>query len=151
VAALFVPLPVTIADPAERYAVMRETMEEMKRSGEQATTAALVGASGLAPAMFVGLALRGVTQLLQRHQRYVSTVTTNVPGPQQPFYLVGRRLLEAYPYVPIAEGIRTGVAIFSYDQQLTFGVTGDYDQASDIAVLAEGIEQGLAELVALVR
>ena len=151
VAALFVPLPVTIADPAERFAVMRETMEEMKQSGEQATTAALVGASGLAPAMFVGLALRGVTQLLQRHQRYVSTVATNVPGPQQPLYLTGRRLLEAYPYVPIAEGIRTGVAIFSYDQQLTFGVTGDYDQARDIAVLADGIERGLAELVALVR
>jgi diacylglycerol O-acyltransferase / wax synthase len=150
VAALFVPLPVTIAEPAERYRVMRETMEEMKASGEQATTAALVGASGLAPAMFVGLALRGVTELLQRHQRYVSTVTTNVPGPQQPFYLVGRRLLEAYPYVPIAEGIRTGVAIFSFDGQLTFGVTGDYDQAPDVAVLAAGIERGLADLVSLV-
>jgi diacylglycerol O-acyltransferase / wax synthase len=151
VAALFVPLPVTIADPAERYAVMRETMEEMKQSGEHATTAALVGASGLAPAMFVGLALRGATELLQRHQRYVTTVTTNVPGPQQPLYLLGCQLLEAYPYVPIAEGVRTGVAIFSYDEQLTFGVTGDYDQAPDVAVLAAGIEQGLAELVALVR
>ena len=150
VAALFVGLPVTIADPAARYAAMRETMEEMKGSGEQATTAALVGASGLAPAMFVGLALRAVTELLQRHQRYVSTVTTNVPGPQQPLYLLGCQLLEAYPYVPIAEGIRTGVAIFSYNEQLTFGVTGDYDQAPDIEVLADGIERGLADLVALV-
>ena len=151
VSAMFVALPVAADEPAERYRVVRDAMAEMKRSGEHHATAGIVAASGLAPNMFVGLALRTVTQLLQRHQRFITTVTTNVPGPQQPLYLVGRRLLHAYPYVPVAEGLRTGVAIFSYDGQLAFGVTADADEVEDLEVLTAGIEHGMDELVALVR
>jgi diacylglycerol O-acyltransferase / wax synthase len=151
VAALFLALPVGTDDPAERYRVVRDTMQELKGSGEQVTTAALVGASDLAPTAFVGLALRGVSSLLHRHQRYVTTVTTNVPGPQTPQHLLGRRMEKAYPYVPIAEGIRIGVAIFSYDGQLTFGVTADLGEVPDVDVLADGITRGMEELLALVR
>ena len=151
VSALFIALPVAADEPAERYRVVRDAMAEAKHSGEQHTTAGIVAASGLAPDMFVGLALRTLTRLLQRHQRFLTTVTTNVPGPQQPLYLVGRRMVEAYPYVPVAEGLRTGVAIFSYDGQLTFGVTADADEITDLDVLTAGIEGGMDELVALVR
>ena len=82
-------------------------------------------------------------------QRNINTVTTNVPGPQTPLYVVGRRMLKAYPYVPLAGQIRIGVAIFSYDGQVNFGVTGDFDTAPDIEVLCHGIEDGMAELIAL--
>jgi diacylglycerol O-acyltransferase / wax synthase len=150
VAAMFVPLPVAVADPLERYERMRDTMASMKGSGEQHATAALVGLSGIAPHMFVGFALRTATRLTHRvDQRLVTTVTTNVPGPQQPLFLAGRQMLAAYPFVPIAEGIRTGVAIFSYAGHLTFGITADYDTVADVEVLADGIERGLAELVEL--
>ena len=57
-------------------------------------------------------------------------------------------MLECFPYVPIAGHVRIGVAIFSYDGGLTFGVTGDYDEAPDIDVLCGGIEQSTRELVA---
>jgi diacylglycerol O-acyltransferase len=40
------------------------------------------------------------------------------------------------------------VAIFSYIGQLSFGITGDYDRAPDIEVLARGIEDGISELLA---
>jgi diacylglycerol O-acyltransferase / wax synthase len=151
VAALFLALPVGTDDAAERYRVVRDTMQELKGSGEQVTTAALVGASDLAPTAFVGLALRGVSSLLHRHQRYITTVTTNVPGPQTPQHLLGRRMVKAFPYVPIAEGLRIGVAIFSYDGQLTFGVTADLGEVPDVEVLAEGITRGMDELLALVH
>jgi diacylglycerol O-acyltransferase len=55
-------------------------------------------------------------------------------------------MVEAFPYVPLASPIRIGVAIFSYDGALTFGVTGDFDTAPDIEVLARGIEMGITEL-----
>jgi hypothetical protein len=77
----------------------------------------------------------------------VNTVTTNVPGPQFPLYALGRRMLEAFPYVPLAAPIRIGVAIFSYDGKLAFGVTADWDSASDVEVLCAGIEDGIAELL----
>jgi diacylglycerol O-acyltransferase len=149
VSALFVDLPVTEADPVERHQAVLERMEQVKRSGETVATAALVGLTGVAPAMVVGVTLRSVTWLVQqRGQRFVSTVTTNVPGPQAPWFLLGRRLRHAYPYVPIGAGLRTGVAIFSYDGELTFGVTADFDTVPDVDVLADGIRATIDELVA---
>ena len=100
--------------------------------------------SGFAPPMLLALGTRLAFRLPQRS---LHTVTTNVPGPQQPLYAAGREMLEAYPYVPLAGAVRVGVAIFSYNGNLTFGVTGDYDTAPDIDVLCDGIEGGLAELL----
>ncbi len=80
-------------------------------------------------------------------QREIVTVTTNVPGPQQPLYGLGRRLVEIIPYVPIATTLRTGISIFTYCGQVTFGITSDYTTTPDIAVLAAAIEEGVAELV----
>lgn len=96
------------------------------------------------PALLLALGMRVAFRMPQRS---LNTVTTNVPGPQQPLFLAGRRMLEAVPYVPLAGGVRVGVAIFSYDGALKFGVTGDYDSSPDIEVLCEGIERGMAELV----
>ena len=146
VSAIFAHLPVGIENPIERLAAMRAQMEHLKHSGEAVAGEVLVGLSGFAPAMLLALGLRAATRMPQHS---VNTVTTNVPGPQRPLYAAGRRLLECFPYVPIAGHVRIGVAIFSYDGGLTFGVTGDYDEAPDIDVLCDGIERSMRELVAV--
>jgi diacylglycerol O-acyltransferase len=79
-------------------------------------------------------------------QRSLNTVTTNVPGPRVQLYAAGRKMLEAFPYVPLAGQVRVGVAIFSYLDSLNFGVTGDYDSNPDLDVLSRGITAGLADL-----
>jgi diacylglycerol O-acyltransferase / wax synthase len=145
VSAMFANLPVGIEHPVERLAAMRAQMEHLKHSGEAVAGDVLVGLSGFAPAMLLALGLRAATRMPQRS---VNTVTTNVPGPQRPLYAGGRRMLECFPYVPIGGHVRIGVAIFSYDGGLTFGVTGDYDEAPDIDVLCDGIEESMRELVA---
>jgi diacylglycerol O-acyltransferase len=119
-------------------------MQRHKQSGEAVAGDVLVGLSGFAPAMLLALGLRAATRMPQRS---VNTVTTNVPGPQHPLYAAGRRMLEALPYVPIAGHVRIGVAIFSYDGALSFGITGDYDKAADIDLLGRGIERSMGELV----
>jgi len=144
VSAIFANLPVGIEHPVERLAAMRAQMEHLKHSGEAVAGEVLVGLSGFAPAMLLALGLRAATRMPQRS---VNTVTTNVPGPQRPLYAAGRRMLECLPYVPIGGHVRIGVAIFSYDGGLAFGVTGDYDEAPDIDVLCRGIEQSMRELV----
>jgi diacylglycerol O-acyltransferase len=77
----------------------------------------------------------------------VSTVTTNVPGPRPPLFVAGRRLLEIYPYVPIAFDVRIGVAILTYDGVVTFGVTADERSTPDLDVLVHGIDEGMRELI----
>jgi diacylglycerol O-acyltransferase len=73
-------------------------------------------------------------------QRVLNTVTTNVPGPQQPLYALGREMIEYMPYVPLSQGVRIGIAILSYNGKLTFGITGDYDTAPDVRHMAAEIE-----------
>ncbi|MGB9346669.1 MAG: WS/DGAT domain-containing protein, partial [Ilumatobacteraceae bacterium] len=60
-----------------------------------------------------------------------------------------REMLDYRPFVPLSYGVRTGVAILSYNGKISFGVTGDWDSVPDIDVLAAGIEEGMAELLAL--
>ena len=51
--------------------------------------------------------------------------------------------------MPLASSVRIGVAIFSYNGMLNYGITGDFDTAADIAVLGGGIEAGMTELLKL--
>jgi diacylglycerol O-acyltransferase / wax synthase len=73
-------------------------------------------------------------------------VTTNVPGPRQPLYVLGRPLTALHPYVPIGNTVRIAVAILSYVDAVSFGVTADYDSSPDLGVFTGGIQRGLAEL-----
>jgi len=143
VSAVFARLPVGIDDPAERLAVIRVQMDEIKASGQAVAGDVLAQLSGFAPPLLLALGSRVMTRSARLN---MDTATTNVPGPQRPVRALGRRLLESYPYVPIVGTIRIVVAIFSYDGTLYFGVTGDRDHASDIDMLTAGIESGLAEL-----
>jgi len=90
----------------------------------------------------------GVRLAAHLPQRVIATVTTNVPGPRRPLFLLGRRILEILPYVPIAARLRIGVSVFTYCDQVTFGVTGDFQHAPEVQALASMIVSGVQELVA---
>ena len=146
VSAMFASLPVSIADPRERLEAIRAQMADLKESNQAVAGEALTSLTGFAPPELLALGTRVFSRIPQRN---VNTVTTNVPGPQFPLYAAGRKMLEAFPYVPLAGSVRVGVAIFSYNGMINFGVTGDYDTAPDIDVLCLGIEQGMAEMLKL--
>ncbi len=146
VSAMFAELPVGLTDPVERLQAVGDQMAGLKESKQAMAGEALTSLSGFAPPVLLAVGTRLASRAGQRN---INTVTTNVPGPQTPLYVVGRRMLKAYPYVPLAGQIRIGVAIFSYHGQVNFGVTGDFDTAPDIEVLCRGIEDGMAELVKL--
>lgn len=137
-------LPVDVADPVERLATVRRRIAEAGESGESEAGISFTSIIGYEPYLPVALGMRLVFHLPQRQ---LITVTTNVPGPRQPVYALGRRCERIIPYVPIGSRVRVGVAIFSYLDQLAFGVTGDYDTTPDIDVLAKGISEAMAELV----
>jgi diacylglycerol O-acyltransferase len=144
VSAMFAELPVGIADPVERLNAVREQMEGLKESGQAVAAERLMRLGDFGSPMLLALGGRVASRTPQRN---VQTVTTNVPGPQNPLYFKGRRMLEAFPFVPLGGSIRVAVAIFSYDGALNFGVTGDFEHAPDVDVLARGIEEGMQELL----
>ena len=144
VSAMFAELPVELEDPVLRLHAISEQMKDLKESKQAVAGEALTSMSGFAPPMLLALGMRLATRAGQRN---VNTVTTNVPGPQFPLYAAGRRMMRAFPYVPLAGQVRLGVAIFSYDGEVNFGITGDYDSTADIDVLAGGIEDGMTQML----
>jgi diacylglycerol O-acyltransferase len=148
VSAMFAELPIGIEDPVERLESIRAQMADLKDSRQAVAGEVLTSLSGFAPPMLLALGARLASRLPQRS---LNTGTTNVPGPQFPLYLGGRRMLESFPYIPLFASVRLAVAIFSYDGALNFGVSGDYDTAADIEVLCKGIQRGLDQLVQLAQ
>ena len=149
VSAMIAELPVGIADPIERLHAIRAQMAGLKESHQAVAGSVLVDLAGFAPPVLMSVGLRTAMSVMRRlPQRSVNSVTTNVPGPQMPLYACGREMLEYVPFVPISHGMRTGVAILSYNRKVAFGVTGDWDSVPDLEVLSEGIARGIDDLVA---
>jgi WS/DGAT/MGAT family acyltransferase len=141
VAAMWAPLPVGITDPIQRMLTIRRAMDGIKESGQAVGAQVLTGLSGFAPPTIMAQAAR-----LQARQRLFNVVVTNVPGPQFPLYVLGRELERLYPMVPLAENTALGIAIMSYNGQLNFGLTADYDALPDVETLADGLRSAIAEL-----
>jgi diacylglycerol O-acyltransferase / wax synthase len=147
VSTLLYDLPVQIADPVDRLQMVQEQMSELKASHMAEAGEAVIAIGDLAPPMIVGIASRMVIRALHRlPQRSINTVTTNVPGPQFPLYCLGREMLENRPFVPISHGVRVSTAILSYNGHLFFGITGDYETAPDVRVLAMAASAGIEQL-----
>ena len=143
VSAMFAELPIGIDDPVERLHAVTAQLMRLKDSKQAVAGDVLTSLSGFAPPVLLAV---GTRVAFRTPQRNINTVTTNVPGPRIQLYAAGRRMLEAFPYVPLAGRVRTGIAIFSYLDTLNFGVTGDYDSTPDLDVLAAGIENGMRDL-----
>ena len=141
VSSFMAPLPVYAEDPLERLRQVSETMGDLKQSKQAVGANLLTGLTDFAPPTIAGQAAR-----LQPAQRFFNLVVTNVPGPQFALYLLGRRLEAIFPMVPLARRQAVCFGIMSYDGQVNFGITGDYDEMSDIDALAGDLEASIAEL-----
>ena len=143
VTSMFAPLPVYVEDPIERFRVVHEAMQGLKESGQAVGAELLTQLAGFAPPTVLSQASR-----VQSQQRAFNVVVTNVPGPQFPLYMLGRKLLRIYPQVPLVRNTALGIAIMSYDGTLNFGLLGDYDALPDLDDLAAALRDAIAELAA---
>jgi diacylglycerol O-acyltransferase len=143
VAAMWAPLPVGIVDPVECLNQVRLEMDGLKHSGQAVGAEVLTNLAGFAPPTILSQAAR-----LQARQRFFNLVVTNVPGPQFPLYLLGRRLKRLYPVVPLARRQALGIAVMSYDGHLGFGLLADYDALPELETVARELERAVAALAA---
>jgi hypothetical protein len=140
------PLPVYIEDPVTRLRVVRQAMDGLKDSKQAVGAATLAAVNQLAPPTILAQASR-----LQFSTRLFNLLVTNIPGPQFPLYVLGRRLLDLFPLAFLPENHALAVAIMSYDGGIDYGLLGDFDALPDIDLIAEGIDEALAELLQAAR
>jgi diacylglycerol O-acyltransferase / wax synthase len=141
VAAMWAPLPVGVENPAECLHKISTAMADLKKSGQAVGAQVLTNLAGFAPPTILSQAAR-----LQARQPFFNLVVTNVPGPQFPLYLLGRRLHVLYPVVPLAQRQALGIAVMSYDGHLGFGLLGDYDALADLDKIALDLQWAIAAL-----
>ena len=127
--------------PGRSHAQIAAAMEDLKNSGQAVGAQVLTNLAGFAPPTILSQAAR-----LQARQRFFNLVVTNVPGPQFPLYLLGRRLEVLYPVVPLAQRQALGIAVMSYDGHLGFGLLADYDALPDLEAIADDLKWAIAAL-----
>ncbi|MBM2616352.1 wax ester/triacylglycerol synthase family O-acyltransferase [Actinoplanes sp. LDG1-06] len=143
VASLLVELPVEVEDGPGRLAAVHERIGELRARHEVEAGVALVALADREPFAAVSLLVRGALRLSQRG---LATVTTNVPGPPAPLYILGRPIREILPYVPIAERLRIGVAVMTFAGQAAFGVTTDFASVPEAGEVACAIVDEIRKL-----
>jgi diacylglycerol O-acyltransferase / wax synthase len=141
VSSFMAPLPVWAEDPLERLDRVREVMGDLKESKQAVGATLMTELADFAPTTIAGQAAR-----LQARQRFFNLVVTNVPGPQFPLYLLGRELERVYPMVPLAKRQAVCFAVMSYNGQVNFGLTGDYDAMPDLDALADDVRDAIDEI-----
>jgi WS/DGAT/MGAT family acyltransferase len=141
VAAMWAPLPVGVENPADCLRQIARAMDHLKESGQAVGAQVLIDLAGFAPPTILSQAAR-----LQARQRFFNLVVTNVPGPQFPLYLLGRRLQVLYPVVPLARRQALGIAVMSYDGHLGFGLLADYDALPELEGLARDLRWAISAL-----
>ena len=145
VSAMQAPLPVWCEDPVERLTIMSAKMGDLKGSKQAIGASLLTELSDFAPPTIASQAAR-----LQSRQRFFNLVVTNVPGPQFPLYVLGRRMRDIFPMVPLAKNQAVCVGIMSYDGGLNFGLIGDFQAMPTLDDLADDLNEALEDLAATV-
>ena len=140
------PLPVYIRDPVARLRFVKKAMDGLKESKQAVGAATLAAVNNLAPPTILAQASR-----LNFSTRLFNLIVTNIPGPQMPLYVLGRPLEDLFPIAFLPNGHALAIAIMSYNGRLEYGLLGDYDALPDIDVIAEGLDDALAELLDTAR
>ncbi len=134
-------LPVGDPDPVERLRFVHAHMASRKEMGEALGADTIMGVTGYAPPTLLALGARLAVRTMP-----MNTVITNIPGPQVPLYCLGARMLEAFPYVCVVDGMAMIIAVISYDGMLAFGLSGDRSAMADLDALAAAVPAAFTEL-----
>jgi len=135
------PLPVYEADPVARLEIVSAAMDGLKQSKQALGAEVIARLNDFAPPTLLAQAAR-----LTFSTRLFNLLVTNVPGPQIPLYVLGRKLTQPMPVAFLAKNHGLAVGVMSYAGQVNIGLIGDFDAMPDIGQVRRGLNESLAEL-----
>jgi WS/DGAT/MGAT family acyltransferase len=141
VAPAFIDLPIGPLGPKRRLALVREGTRHLKESMMAMSADTIIGLGAYAP----GGLLAAAARLASRGPWFNLTVS-NIPGPPQPLYLAGARLVAQYPAIPLGENSALSIACTSLGGTMAFGLTGDWDGMPDLERLGIALDESLLEV-----
>jgi WS/DGAT/MGAT family acyltransferase len=144
IATLLVSLPIAETEPVRRLELIHEETARLKQSEQASAASLIIEATGWTPPTINRVLAGAISRPLA-----FNLVISNVPGPQVPFYLLGRELKAIYPFVPLSpQNHALAIGVLSYDGGVCFGIVGDRDAIADIDDLTAELDASLAEQAA---
>jgi diacylglycerol O-acyltransferase / wax synthase len=141
VSAWFLDLPIGEPDPREQLARIRAQSHHLKETKQAVGAALITEMAEWGSSTLLALGARNVTRMLP-----FNLVVTNVPGPQFPIYMLGARMLDSFPLVPLVDNLGLGIALMSYDGRLCWGFNADYDLLPDLHAFVQAVQDAFEEL-----
>jgi diacylglycerol O-acyltransferase len=138
-----VTIPLDIRDPAKLLAAVHKRTQFLKRAHAAELVSLTGGVLGLIPSTAQALSGHVISRLPFTP---FNMVCTNVPGPQYPLYLLGRKMQHCYPYVPIGGEMSLNCAILTYNGTAYFGFSGEVHAVPDLGRLEALLQLSFAEL-----
>jgi CBS domain-containing protein len=138
---MFPRLPIDVADPVERLRAVAEEIRSLKEQGQPRAAWLAIQLAGRLPAPVNALLGRLVPSTPP-----VNTLCTNVPGPREARHLLGRRILEVHPIVPLFQGVGLEFAVMSYAGQLSISAAVDPRLVPDAADIPGHLQAAAEEL-----
>ncbi len=133
VGSVFASLHTDIEDPMERLKAIRQSTEEAKVSGEASPMVDTLALAGVFAPVFTK-AMAGIwsrNELSRLIPVNISTVISNVPGPDFPLYCAGARMVDYYGLGLLTPGMGIFHLVFSYSGKITLSVLADRDIMPD--------------------
>jgi diacylglycerol O-acyltransferase / wax synthase len=136
-----------IADPIKRLEAIAESTAG-SRSGSESTRTQLLELIGTVPTSLLGMTAKAASALPFSGPTIANTTVTNVPGPAEPLFFSGARLVRVAGLGPLVAGLNLIHVVASYHGTLSISATADRDSLPDPARYAECMQEAFQELLA---
>jgi diacylglycerol O-acyltransferase / wax synthase len=153
VSGLMTNLATDVADPLERLAEIQRSMNAAKADFATIPAEALQDFTQFAPPAIAARAMRmyARTRIADRFNPPFNLIISNVPGPANPLYSAGGRLLHFYPVSAVVDGQGLNITVQSYNGSLDFGIIAARELVPDVWDMADMLHQAMDELLDAVR
>jgi WS/DGAT/MGAT family acyltransferase len=139
VSSWIIRLPLGEEDPLEQLKAIHVVTQDLKSSKQALGVEMMMAVAEWTPGVLLSLGARAASGP-------INMIVTNVPGPQFPLYMLGAKLLASFPQVPLLQGTGVGVALFSYDGNISWGFNGDYGMMPDLEDFRRAVTDSFREL-----
>ena len=148
VSSMVVSVASNVADPLERLRAVRESTHQSKELSSAVGARTLTEYSQFIPGGLAGLAARTASrfEMANRVDPTANCVVTNVPGPREPLYFAGAKLVTMIGMGPIGDGLGLMHPVTSYVNELVIAVTSCREMLPDPAVYAQCLQDSHDEL-----
>jgi WS/DGAT/MGAT family acyltransferase len=136
-------------DPLERLMKIRASMNSAKEMHDAIPADLLQDYTLFAPPAIAARAMRmySRTRIADRMNPPFNLIISNVPGPSQPLYSAGAKLLHFYPVSAVTDGQGLNMTVQSYNGSLDFGFISCRELVPDLWDMTGYLEDAMQELL----